>query len=151
MTVMLAMPALLWGAAAAIHKQGNLQVEKNCSVDLQAGDAACATAPDGEQGDATGHPKSKNEDFWFEKTKGGSYLSPLHNAMFAKGGLKEAGFEGCEVADFSKSRLRIDTLPQGTHFCVRTGKWHYAELRLSGFEADGDRALFTFITWEDRP
>jgi hypothetical protein len=140
---------LLLGASA-IHKQGNLQVFKNCSVDLMAGDAACVIPQDGEQGDSSAHPTNKNEDFWFEKSKDSGYLSPLHNAMLAKGGLKEAGYEGCIDANYSKNRLRIDNLPVGTHICVRTGKLHYAELRLSGFESEGERALFTFVTWEDR-
>lgn len=149
---LLGIPALIWAAAAVqIHKEGNLQVYKNCSVDLLAGEATCLTPQDGEQGDPTGHPKNKNEDFWFEKSKDAAYISPLHNAMFAKGGLKEAGYDGCQDARFSKSRLRIDNLPMGTHICVRTGKFSYAELRLSGFDTEGDRALFTFVTWEDRP
>lgn len=145
-------PALLFAAAPPqIHKEGNLQVYRNCSVDLMQGEATCLTAQDGEQGEPSGHPKSKNEDFWFEKSKDSSYISPLHNAMLFKGGLKEAGYDGCQDANFSKSRLRIDNLPVGTHICVRTGKWHYAELRLSGFDTEGERALFTFVTWEDRP
>lgn len=148
---LLGIALLAWAANAPIHKEGNLEVYKNCSVDLMAGNATCLLPQDGEQGDPSGHPKNKNEDFWFEKSKDAAYLVPLNSAVFSKGGLKEAGSAGCLDVNYSKNKVRLDNLPMGTHICVRTGKYHYGELRLSGFDSEGDRALFTFVAWEDQP
>jgi hypothetical protein len=60
-----------------------------------------------------------------------------------------AGKTGCESAAFSKRRVRIDSLPLGTHVCVRTTGGRIAELQFV-IESRRDFRLVqvSYVTWE---
>ena len=100
-----------------------------CSVALDGSKVDCIVTVDGDGTEPT-HPGGKNWDFWFEASGKALFLNPQNRTMFANSGASEAGKAGCKAAVYKRGRLRIDTLPSGSHVCVLTGHRRYAELTL---------------------
>lgn len=142
---------LLAGASGSVHKQGKLDIDADCSVDLDKGARDCMVTLDGDGTDPRIHPHGKAYDFWLQRNGKALHLIPQHGAALAIGDLKEAGFQGCALAQYAKGKIRIDDLPRGTHICVRTNEGRYAEMRLEESGLRSDRVAVTYVTWEKAP
>jgi hypothetical protein len=132
-----------------VRKQGMLEVQEYCSVDLDEGTAQCTITLDGDGTEPPTHPRGKGYDFWYQPAGRARHLVPQNRALLSTGGPTEAGRSGCASATYAKGRIRIDGLPPGTHICVRTSAGRLAEFRLNP-SVDPKRGVvsITYITWE---
>jgi hypothetical protein len=139
---------LLADASESVRKQGKLDIHEYCSVDLDVGASVCNVIVDGDGTEPPTHPRGKAYDLWLQRNGKALYFVPQNGAVLAIGDLKEAGFQGCGVAQYAKGKIRIDDLPRGTHICVRTNEGRYAEMRLEDADLRRGRVVVKYITWE---
>ena len=146
--VTLAMLVLLL-ASAQVERAGKLEVFLHCAVDLDAGECACMVTLDGDGREPPGHPRGKDDDLRLEPRGAHIYLEPRHGTLVAQVTPSRSELNGCMAARYSRGRVRVNGLSQGTSICVRTSKGQYAELTIEKAIATGaDRALLSYITWE---
>ena len=121
--------------SGAVHKQGKLDIDEYCSVDLDKGASDCIVTVDGDGTEPRIHPRGKAYDFWLQRNGKALYLIPQNGAALTIGDLKEVGFQGCGVAHYAKGS-------------VRTNEGRYAEMKLEDAGPKSDGVAVTYITWE---
>jgi hypothetical protein len=141
--------ALLVHAAAGDVQRGTLDVYDQCSVALDGGKKQCYLTVDGDGTEPRVHSSGREWDFWFEVSGKIRSLDPLNRAAFAKAGRAEIGKTGCQSAMYKRGPLRVDTLPPGSHVCIRTVGGRYAEIILESAPNSQDQPLrFTYVLWD---
>lgn len=130
----------------AVHSQGKLEILNYCAVDLDAGESTCA--PTGTGGQVI-EPDGKNFDLWFAANGTRTYANPRNRAEVSEPRRAEIGKSGCAAAQYSRRPLRLDGVPAGAHFCVRTVDNRYSEVILeTAFTANADQITLSYTTWE---
>ncbi|QOY89862.1 hypothetical protein [Paludibaculum fermentans] len=132
-------------ASAQTGKQGELQVDPHCAVDLDAGISECMVTLDGDGTEPPSHPSGQDHDFRLEPSGSRLYLQPRNGALIAKPTSVQPGLSGCVQARYSSSRLRVDGSPKDLYLCVQTNQRRYAELRIAeAIQPGAAQVIFRF-------
>ncbi len=147
--ILFLLSGLPWGQAGAerVHKKGSISVENWRAFDLDEGASSSEKCIDC---DYSGLEPAGfiGSDFWFEAFGKRRYLHSQHKARFSKGIATNAGYAGCAAATYVRGRVRVDDLPTGATFCMRTNEGRYAEIRIESYDAKAKILKFLFTTWE---
>jgi len=135
--------------SAEVKGAGTLEVLLHCACDLDEGKCACMVTLDGDGTEQPSHPSGKNYDLRLEPRGRHVFLQTRNGASLAKPTTSPSELNDCMAAEYSKGRLRVDGLSEGTYVCARTGEGRYAEVRvLRGVAEHAHRLSLSYKTWE---
>jgi hypothetical protein len=122
------------GGGASTFSTKLLEIPQTWTADLDRGSVGAGNA----------------SDIWFQaETSDLLYITPRNGARLAVGDRSNRGYSGCADARFTRNRVSLRDIPEGSYICVRTNEGRISQFRVNEITAGSPKTLkIGYTTWQ---